>query len=64
MNLIMYDITDNLRKISNFPKIQYRTFLLFFFLFLSKIGVFAQETPIKPFATLDSNVVLIGDKVV
>ena len=60
----MYDITDNLRKISNFPKIQYRTFLLFFFLFLSKILVFAQETPIKPFATLDSNVVLIGDKVV
>ena len=60
----MYDITDNLRKISNFPKIQYRTFLLFFFLFLSKTLVFAQETPIKPFATLDSNVVLIGDKVV
>ena len=79
MSLMMYYITCDRKHVSNtfkvsdtyplsiflnFPKIQYRAFFFFFFLFLSKTLVFAQETPSKPFATLDSNVVLIGDKVV
>lgn len=55
---------NNSKKMLDFTKIKNRTYLLFFFIFLSKILVFAQETATKPFATLDSNVVLIGDKVV
>ena len=55
----------NLKNLLNLGlKIQHRTFFLLFFLSLSKTFVFAQQTPTKPFATLDSNVVLIGDKVV